>query len=405
LGYTVPGSVDTVQLDDLNKVITTYAGSEGPIFDFNNEPGVLYYLLNRVPGTRFDIVSAALTATAQNLLVNDLKKSRPRLVLFTDNEFGLSAIDGYDGLYIYMMVEMYDVSQYLLNNYRPIVSIQGQVLMLRDDLFGKVPPLPHLKVAPVTSNLYYSLGTCAWGYSPNFLYPPVSTRQQKTLRLNISKSGRIAETLTGWVADDAPLTPAIAVVAIRGNRVVATGKPDMARTDVAKALGSRAVLNSGFSLSVPPGKQPLALLAVNSDGTASPVSGHDFKTPANLPSSIRLSDGETVKVVPHHDYGNIDGANVVNERVLRLHVPLRTDLSNYEWITVSTTGGSGHQQFTLSNAFGNPTHEISWWTLPRGGSRISVEVGSCLQWHGFAGSSLSLVVGGSGSVRSVKLTT
>ena len=38
-----------------------YAGAGGPVFDFNDEPGLLYYLLNRVPGTRFYHVSMADT--------------------------------------------------------------------------------------------------------------------------------------------------------------------------------------------------------------------------------------------------------------------------------------------------------------------------------------------------------
>lgn len=407
LGYTDPGAVDDVQIEDLGKTIDTYAGPGAPVFDFDNEPGVLYYLLNRVPGTRFFFVAGAETAPAQRLLVDDLKKSNPRLVVYTDSpiEFGLPVEDSYNGVFMYDMVQNYIVSEYLLDHYRPLVSVQGQLLMLRDDLFGKVPALPHLAVAPSTQNLYYSMAPCAWGYTPNFLPQPVLTGKERSIDVGVSKAQSIAVTLTGWAVDDTTLNPALSVVAVRGSQAVASVQPTTARADVVAVLKSSAALMSGFSLSVPPGTGPLTLFALNSDGTASPISGQGVSKPGFLPSSITLSNGDREGVVVHPGNGHVDSVTSVNETILRLLVPPGTDLSRIQWITVVTNGGDGHQQFALSNLVGNASHEITWWALPQGGARISIQVGSCVQWHGFDNTPLYLAVHGRGVIRSVTLST
>ena len=72
LGYTQPGAVDVDQITDLGKVLDRYAGKNEPVFDFVNEMGITYFLLNRVPGARFYHVESAQTPQAQNLEVSDL---------------------------------------------------------------------------------------------------------------------------------------------------------------------------------------------------------------------------------------------------------------------------------------------------------------------------------------------
>jgi hypothetical protein len=407
LGYTLPGTVDMVQIEDLGRTIDTYAGSGAPVFDFDNEPGILYYLLNRVPGTRFYIVASALTPAAQNLLISDLRKSNPRLVLFTDTtfEFGLPVEDSYKGMYMYDMVQNYAVSQYLLDHYRPLVSIQGQLLMLRDDLFGRVPPPPTLPVPPIITNLYFSMQSCSWGFTPNFLPPPVFSGQQHSIRLTVTHRRTIGETFSGWAVDHATLRPATAVVAVRDSRVIASVQPSIPRPDVVSALHSPVSLMSGFSFAVPPGKRPVTLFALNENNTVTPIYGSSFPMPVTPPSSITLSNGHTEPVITYAGNGYIDGAVSGNQRVLVLQAPSNTDLSRYRWVTVTTNSGEGHQQFVLSDVLGNVSHDITWSSLPQGGARISVQVGSCLQWHGFDRPLLYLGVEGHGTIRSVTLTT
>lgn len=145
---------------------------------------------------------------------------------------------------------------------------------------------------------------------------------------------------------------------------------------------------------------------MNSDGTATPITGGGITTPSPLPSSIRLFDGTTVQVVAGRDLGHIDGVSAVNDNtVWTVHVPPGTNLSQFHWLTVTTGGSPGRHPFSLSNAVGDPAHEITWWSLPQSGHRISVQVGSCLQWHGFGDSPLNLTVGGGSSIRTVTLTS
>ncbi len=110
LGYTEPGAVDLDQITDLGKVLDRYAGKNAPVFDFVNEMGITYFLLNRVPGARFYHVESAQTAQAQNLEVSDLRHSRPPVVIFFDTTFGLPEYDG-----ILSMERNYIVSEYILD--------------------------------------------------------------------------------------------------------------------------------------------------------------------------------------------------------------------------------------------------------------------------------------------------
>jgi hypothetical protein len=169
LGYTAPGAIDLKMVRDLASVLDRYAGARGPVFDFTNDPLLTYFLLNRVPGTSFFVVSMAQPALAQQQLISQLEQSKPKVVIFNSPpSIGLPAWDG-----ITNMVRHYEVSQYLLDNYRPLMSIDGQLLFIRDSV-GRLAPLPTgLSQAPNTDvqSLYFDAPTCSWGYAPNFLAP------------------------------------------------------------------------------------------------------------------------------------------------------------------------------------------------------------------------------------------
>lgn len=167
LGYTTPGAVDTAQLSDLGAILARYAGPRSPVFDLANEIGITYFLLNRVPGVPFYHPDAAQTSQAQKLEIKALERSRPRVVLFYDTTFGYPNIDG-----IPEMERNYLISQYLLDNYTPFVDVDGQLVMLRNDLVASAPPLPKLLGRPTTTGLHFVLPACSWGDVPDFFYPP-----------------------------------------------------------------------------------------------------------------------------------------------------------------------------------------------------------------------------------------
>jgi hypothetical protein len=91
------------------------------------------------------------------------------VVIFDSATIGLPIWDG-----IRNNIRHYDVSQYLLSNYQPILQTHGLLLLLRNDLMARRPPLPRLIAAPVSADLYFSSPACFWGAIPNFLSSPAS---------------------------------------------------------------------------------------------------------------------------------------------------------------------------------------------------------------------------------------
>ena len=256
LGYTQPGAVDVAQITDLGKVLDRYAGKDGPVFDFTNEMGLPYFLLDRVPGARFYHVESAQTARAQNLEVGDLQRSRPPIVIFSDTGYGLPDYDG-----IWSMERNYIVSQYILDHYRPLLDTHGQLIMLRNDLFKQARPLPHLSQPPVTTGLYFDVDmpACDWGDVPNFLVHPSSDATRGGLNLPVRPVGTDhVVSVQGWAFDTVANQPATQVLVVSGSHVVGAIQPGLSRTDVVAALHSPAAAYSGFvgQFSIGAGRRP-----------------------------------------------------------------------------------------------------------------------------------------------------
>ncbi|HVA06545.1 MAG TPA: hypothetical protein VNG12_07400, partial [Acidimicrobiales bacterium] len=169
LGYTTPGSVDTALIANLGKVIARYAGPHAAVMDFTNQVGIIYYLLNRVPATRYFHIEQAFTLDQQEVAIRDIKRSNPPVVVYSSQGFGLPLFDG-----LPMMVKEYAVSEYLLNHYRPIVDFDGELILLRDDLARRPKPLPRLTLPYATTDLYNFSYECNFGDLFNF-YPVPST--------------------------------------------------------------------------------------------------------------------------------------------------------------------------------------------------------------------------------------
>lgn len=160
LGYSVDAIAPGV-VSDIGKIFDRYAGKAGAVFDFSNAPAVVYFLLNKKPVSRFYDVGDIETPTAQQNAISDLIRTEPVVVLF--NGIGMGTWD-------FIPNEIRDpiLSDWLLSHYRPLVMVNGQLLLIHDTI-TKPKPLPRLSIAPRTRSLYLSLGQCAWGYIPNFL--------------------------------------------------------------------------------------------------------------------------------------------------------------------------------------------------------------------------------------------
>ncbi len=385
LGYTVAGSTDVTEIVDVEKVLATYAPGDEPVFDFANEPGILYYLLGRRPGTRFYHVSMAIPANAQQELVSELQKSRPPVVVFTDTSFGLPTWDG-----AINPVRHYDVSEYLLDHYAPFADIQGQLLLIRDDLAAHRPRLPVLAVPPRTTNLYFAGPSCNWGDVPNFLDPPSRSERQAAVTIPLRPMTNLV--IRGWAVDAHSGRPAADVVAIVGGRMVASAVPAISRPDVAAARKQPSALRSGFSLSLPRGMQQVpTVYAIGADGTASLLSGATKSTSPDLVTAFRTPDGILHRVAEGAAEGFVDSGARSNTNVYTLQIPAHTKLAAYEWLVIDTARPFGANTFTIADRVpSDQGHQIGFQTLPRIGAEVAVRVGSCLAWHGYGTDGLTI---------------
>jgi hypothetical protein len=401
LGYTVPGAVDVAQVEDLGKVLDRYAGKNGPVFDFVNEMGVTAFLLGRDPGARFYHVESAQTARAQNIEVDDLRRSRPNVVIFNDQTFGLPDYDG-----IWSMERNYIVSQYILDHYVPLLDTHGQLVMLRSDLMKNSRPLPRLSEPPITSDLYFApaVPMCDWGDVPNFLIH--TTSEMVTGSLNLPVTAIATDhvvSVRGWAFDAVANQPVRAVLSVSDGHVVDEIPTGLARADVAAALHTPTAANSGFEGRFEiPAAASFQLYGLNVDGTVSPLSGTGSTTAAA--PTITTPDGVVHPLRRAGTEGHLDSITETTWRSYTLTVPRGTNLSSYQWLEMQSRRplGSSRIQVTDSLAAGT-SHLIAWNTLPRTGNETFDRVGSCLQWHGYHTTPLTMLTSGAAQKFAVRL--
>ncbi len=335
LGYSLPDAVDTTKLSDLATLLDRYAGKDGPVFDFTNDPGILYYLLGRVPATRFFHVSLAIPAFAQRLLVSELAQARPTVVIFDDKVNGLPLWDQVSN-----MIRHYDVSQYILDHYVPLVDADGTLVMLRADLMSHAAPLPALRGPSFTADLYFDAPACAWGDIPNFLHVPGEPTPGTAIRIPTRVVKRGLTTITGWAVDASQLRPAREVIAVGGGHVLATAVPQVARQDVAQSLKSDQVLVSGFTLALPTYPGPVQLYSLNRDDSVIPLFiqqgvSSAVVSPGTAPS-VRTADGTVHRVLTGGPRGFVEGTTA--QRAISLAVPPAVRLASYQWLELTLSG-------------------------------------------------------------------
>lgn len=406
LGYTQPGAVDTAQINTLGRLLDRYAGPRGPVFDFPNELGVTYYLLNRVPGTRYFVASEAQTTLAQNQIVSDLQKSRPRVVIFYDASFGLPVYDG-----ILESVRTPIVAEYLLAHYRPLVDMQGQLLMLRNDLVDTAPPLPPLPAGTHTTNLYFSIPKCTLGDIPNFYATPTGYASAPTVPVRTTSLEEIGSTIGGWAIDPSTGAPAAEILAVSDGNVVATASTGIDRPDVVAALHDPSAELSGFVIRIPKAvRGPVELYGLNTDGSVTLLQRDPQTVPAaavggQSRGSVVTSNGVAHPSVDDSAEGWADSYQRVDQEILRLRFPQGTNLAAYPWLQVRSTSSLGGTSNILTNDVNaGTTHQIGFNSLPQAGNSLSVQVGSCLQWNGYrSGTGLYLERTGPGAKRPVSV--
>lgn len=370
VGYASPGAIDTGMVRDLDTAIRTYAGDDGPVFDMTNSLGYLYYLLGRAPGTRFIHVDLAASEYAQRLLIAELKAVRPPVVIYDATSIGLATWDGISG-----DVRHYDVSEYVLRGWTPVLRTHGVLVMARNDLVAS-RRVPALSTPPQTEDLYFSGPACDWGAVPNFLPVPASDRAT-TLQL-LPAVPRTIVNFSGWAVDPATNHPASTVLFADGERVVGSTTPSIDRPDVAAYLHQPSSA-SGFHYSAS-FDAPVRLSAylLGADGLAHPLRG----APPGSAAVLRLSDGSAVTVTQTSG-GYLDAHSVDAYSAAELKLPSGMNLRDYDLATLSSSSGLGGANVILTDRPAYPYHTISARWLDKAGPNLTLRVGSCPQWYGF----------------------
>lgn len=393
LGFSPPGAIDTELLSDLDVVIHYYAGDTGPVFDMTNSLGYLYFVLGRAPGTRFVHVSMAIPAYSQGLLIDELKKSQPPLVIYDASSIGLPIWDG-----ISNNVRHYEVSEFVLHGWTPVLRTHGVLVMARNDLASS-RPLPVIATSPRTADLYFSGPPCDWGATPNYLHIPASDRAS-TFQVR-PVAPRTVVHYSGWALDPATNRPADSVLLADGDRVVGTVTPWLNRPDVAHTL-HQPDSASGFEYmaTFETAIHPSAYL-VGADGVAHPLRG----SPGEFVPTLRMSDGRQVRVAPTAG-GNLDFANSDAYTVGEFNLSPGTTLRDYDLVKLSSSDGLGGARAVITDEPGRLYHGISARWLDRAGRELTLRVGSCAQWYGYVSSKPLFVMQTSGPpVTSVTLSS
>jgi hypothetical protein len=392
LGYAAPGAVDTGLLRDLDTAIRAYAGNDGPVFDMTNSPGYLFFVLGRVPGTRFLHVSMAIPEFAQRLLIGELKAAQPPVVIYDADSIGMPVWD-----FITSDVRHYEVSEYVLRGWTPVLRTHGVLVMVRNDLVA-TRPVPPLTAPPETTDLYFSGPTCDWGASPNYLPIPDSDRPM-TLPVQ-PPTQRMVVYYSGWAVDPATNRPASTVLIADGQRVVGTVTPSIDRPEIAVSLHQlTSVSGFRYMAALEAAVHPSAYL-VGADGLAHPLRG----SPAASVDALRLPDGSQVRVAPTAG-GNLEVHNADVYTVGEFRLPSGISLRDYDLATLSSSGGLGGANVALTDQPGQLYHDISASWLDQAGPRLNLRVGSCPQWYGYdASKPLYLMQSGGPRVTSVTLS-
>lgn len=383
LGFLSPNATDLKMIRDVRRVLDAYLEPGDDVFDFSNNPMLFHYALDRRPSTRYFHVSMAIRKHTQADLVEQLERRRPKLVVFSSSTiFGLPMWDG-----VTNQVRHYDVSEYILDHYRPLFSTHGFLLMARNDASLRPRPqlVSQLYELPVTDQLYFRTLPCDWGYAPNFLSTgPRAAETAKAVELSFRPTHGVA-TVTGWATDLEATRPALEVVAARGSRVVGHATPSNERPDIAGGLQNPRFLRSGFSMLLP-GSVPLKGLrfyALTRSGTARElIYGPDSGLAPSSRTPPRITfEQRRFRVIP----GGIHGwaESVIPEKgTLELELPSGTSTRDYDWLEIRTRAAFLEDTIGVTDNRGDPRRTISFKTLDRGQKSVRVQVGACSQWQG-----------------------
>jgi hypothetical protein len=390
LGYTVPGSVNVTQIAELGRLIDRYAGPHAPVVDYSNEPGVLYFLLNRVPGSQFYIQEVVQTVSAQRRYIHDLQTSRPPVVVFHNMSFGFPDINNVPN-----SIRSYAVTNYLFTHYTPLLNYQGQLLLLRNDLRSSAPAIPSDVKGLRIQNLYFSNYSCNLGDIPNYFTPPSHPEQLPTWSPQVTRISTTRGITSGWAVDPRSFKPAWRVVAVSASgKVVGSTTPNISRWDVAAVLRHAAAGHAGFRMQISqPASSTFSYYGLTRDG-------HAFLLfPTNLLRGIASSplvstinfDNKVFTTSAVFGDGQVEQGGPGDSVTYKIGGGTHPRLAAFPWFQITSDHSLGGTSMSIaptvptsSSALGGQASQIQFNALPSTGTSITVPVQGCMQWYGYA---------------------
>jgi hypothetical protein len=175
---------------DLRRVIDAYLQPRDKLFDFSNEPALFFYVLGRNPSTRWFDAALTLTTRTQEDQIRLLRRDPPKLIVFDSTSvIGLSNWDG-----IPTAVRDYEISRWILEHYRPLLTSHQHTFYVAKDNAGPQITELHLGERPITDRVEFQTQRCDWGKVPTFLagsgMPPPDAPG-----VGIESSGRAGRTI------------------------------------------------------------------------------------------------------------------------------------------------------------------------------------------------------------------
>jgi len=388
LGYARKGENDLAMFREVGDALDSLVEPGEAVFDFSNTPGLFHHLLDRPASNRYYHVSIAIRQRTQTDLLRLLDEDRPKIVVFTS-----SGIGGSPSVWdkVSNQVRHYDVSEYLLDHYVPVLESHSFVLMRRREEGVRARP-----------GLYFRVPPCDWGHVPNF-FSPVPASDAETLDVPFRELDPVLR-IRGWAVDPEAGRPAAEVVVTRDGKVLARVRPDQRRPDVSFHLNDPGYRDSGFGIVLPIRRKSDAdlgrvrLYAVMWSGERKEL----LLTPdaeAEPTDAINLVDGGGAPA--SEPRGEVEAAGV--EKPLALRLP--TDAGSYRWLDVHTGESLREGGFELTDGleespFGQRI--ISFRTLARGDTSALLRVGACSQWRGYA-SDIYLMTSPAQDIREIRL--
>jgi hypothetical protein len=370
-------ALDDEAITNLERVLDAYLGDDGRLFDFTNSPALFGYLLEHDLASRYFHVSMAIREPDQRDLIAELQRDRPEIIVYASTGMGLPEWDG-----IPNSVRHYLVSDYILENYEPFVTVAGYTLLRRAD----VAPIPLSQILPddavaLTDELYFRTTDCQWGFAPEFLdLEPAKDGRTEAIPARV---GAEDVSVTGWSFDADTGTPVGEVLVVVDNRVVSRVPTGADRPDLVLALDQRGVRSAGFAATahLPEGaaaSTPPRFYIEAGEGYIAELPGSGYGQGV-VP--FVMDGGAPLLVVdrPAHLWGNVEAVERVGDRY---RVPLPADAKDYDWLEIETAEPLGEDEVVITDDNGSLAHTISLETLPGGPTRVMV--GGCPQWHGYS---------------------